>query len=389
MRQAVKVALVAAAIIALPREGLSATITVHEPDGEGRVFVDIVGTINDEDFKTFTEKTDQIYPIGAGRPIKRVIVTLTSYGGKANPALQIGDRIRRRSMSTFVPGDRTCTSACALMWLAGAPRTVGDTPRIGFHAIYDPTTRQPTGDGNAVVGAYLRDLGIGYKAIAVMTRKGPASVEWLSPELAKELGVAWGMLDPPRTIAIAPQPKLQRGLEAPPQIIAAWSQAARSHAETKRKFAEAEQQRLAVALKAEQNQKARPTPSHTNALFEIRPNIEAREQSQAKGGTIYLGYVDSLDDCQQLCQASTNCNVFTFRRTTRFCYSYSSADLVPNGSFDSGVRQSVAATVVRPKAEIEQPNTSPVMGKPSAPPVPTLPWLMPRPGVFPNPSGAQ
>ena len=55
------------------------------------MFVDVVGTINDEDFKTFKEKTDQIYPIGAGHPKKQVIVTLVSYGGSISPALQIGD----------------------------------------------------------------------------------------------------------------------------------------------------------------------------------------------------------------------------------------------------------------------------------------------------------
>ena len=217
-------ALVAATII-VPTEALSATITVHEPDGEGRVFVDVVGTINDEDFKTFKEKTDQIYPIGAGYPRKQVIVTLVSYGGSINPALQIGDLIRKRGMSTFVPGDRTCTSACALIWLAGVPRTVGDTPQIGFHAAYDPTTRQETGAGNAVVGAYLRDLGVGYKAIVFMTRKGPTSVEWLTPDLAKELGVAWAMLQPPRAIPIPPQLKLQPSLQPPAQIIAAWRSA--------------------------------------------------------------------------------------------------------------------------------------------------------------------
>ena len=207
-------------------EALSATITVHEPDGEGRVFVDVVGTIDDEDFKTFKEKTDQIYPIGFGHPKKQVIVTLVSYGGSISPALQIGDWIRKRGMSTFVPGDRTCTSACALIWLAGVPRTVGDTPQIGFHAAYDPTTRRPTGAGNAVVGAYLRDLGVGYKAIVFMTRKGPTSVEWLTPDLAKELGVAWAMLQPPRAIPIPSQLKLQPSLQAPAQIIAAWSRSA-------------------------------------------------------------------------------------------------------------------------------------------------------------------
>src|SRR5262245_44681909 len=223
MRKALKAALIAATIIVPAREAVSATTTVHEPDGEGRVFVDLVGTINDGDFKTFKEKTDQIF--GAGHPKKQVIVTLVSYGGRAEAALQIGDWIRKRGMSTFVPGDRTCTSACALIWLAGVPRTVGNTPQIGFHAIYDPTTRQPTGAGNAVVGAYLRDLGVGYKAIVFMTRKGPTGVEWLTPDLTKELGVAWAMLQPPRAIPIPPQIKLQPSQQVPAQVIAAWRSA--------------------------------------------------------------------------------------------------------------------------------------------------------------------
>jgi hypothetical protein len=140
MRQAVKSALVAVLIMAPAREALSATITVHATDGVGRVFVDVVGQINDEDSKTFKEKTDQIYPIGAGHPNKQMIVTLISNGGSMKPAWQIADQIRKRGMSTFVPGDRTCASACAFIWLAGRPRTVGDTPQIGFHAVFNRTT---------------------------------------------------------------------------------------------------------------------------------------------------------------------------------------------------------------------------------------------------------
>jgi uncharacterized protein len=225
-------ALIGATTILLAEGGMAATITVHAPDREGRVFVDVVGTINDGDFKTFTEKTDQINPIGTGHPNKQVIVTLMSYGGSISSGLQIGDYIRKRGISTFVPGDRTCTSACALIWLAGRPRTVGDTPQIGFHAAFDPTTRRETGQGNAVVGAYLRDLGIGYKAIVFMTGKGPTSVEWLTPDRAKELAVAWAMLQPPRAIPIPPQPKLQPHLQPPLQVIAAWSESARSLART-------------------------------------------------------------------------------------------------------------------------------------------------------------
>jgi hypothetical protein len=163
-------ALIGAMITVFAEGGAGATIKVHAPDGEGRVFVDVVGTINDRDFETFKEKTDPIYPIGAGHSM---IVTLVSNGGSISSALQIGERIRKRGMSTFVPGDRTCTSACALIWLAGVPRTGRDIPRLGFHAAYNPTTRLETGVGNAMVGAYLRDLGVSYKAIGFMTRKGP------------------------------------------------------------------------------------------------------------------------------------------------------------------------------------------------------------------------
>jgi hypothetical protein len=213
--------LIGASIILLAEAGsMAATITVHEPDGEGRVFVDVVGKIDDGDFEAFKKKTDQIYPIRP--PRKQVIVTLMSHGGLIGPAMQIGELVLNRGMTTFVPGDHTCASACALIWVAGWPplRTVGDTPQIGFHAAYDEDTRRESGAGNAVVGAYLRDLGFGYKAIVFMTGKGPTSLEWLTPDLAKEKGVKWSKLQPPREIPIPPQ---QRGLDPPLQITEAWS----------------------------------------------------------------------------------------------------------------------------------------------------------------------
>jgi hypothetical protein len=57
--------------LALMSPAWAATITVHEPDPDGRVFVDVIGKIDDEDFTAFKQKTDQIYPIGAGTPRNR------------------------------------------------------------------------------------------------------------------------------------------------------------------------------------------------------------------------------------------------------------------------------------------------------------------------------
>ena len=60
--QALKIALIGATIIVLAEgSSIAATITVHAPDVEGRVFVDVVGKINDGDFETLArcERQDQ------------------------------------------------------------------------------------------------------------------------------------------------------------------------------------------------------------------------------------------------------------------------------------------------------------------------------------------
>jgi PAN domain len=66
-----------------------------------------------------------------------------------------------------------------------------------------------------------------------------------------------------------------------------------------------------------------------------------------------------VDECRQKCAESIGCNVFTFSKASNICYAYSAAELVPNASFDSGVRHSAKPTAVRSKAENEQPPQSP------------------------------
>ena len=223
---ALRAALPCVLAVALTSPAGAATITVHEPDAQGRIFVDLVGKIEKGDAETFQSKTGKILPTSVGRP--RIIVTLVSAGGDTGAAMQIAALIRRHVMSTFVPGDRACTSACALIWLAGLPRTVGDAPQIGFHATYDTKTKNVSGVGNALVGAYLRDLGMSYKAISFMTIKGPSDVNWLTPDVAKDLGINWTTVHPPRTINILQQVKVR----APPpsQIAADWAKSTRSAA---------------------------------------------------------------------------------------------------------------------------------------------------------------
>jgi hypothetical protein len=53
---------------------------------------------------------------------------------------------------------------CALIWLAGSPAVGGPQSHIGFHAA--SVGKTISSKGNAVIGAYLRDLGLNYNAIS-------------------------------------------------------------------------------------------------------------------------------------------------------------------------------------------------------------------------------
>ena len=51
--------------------------------------------------------------------------------------------------------------------------------RIGFHAAYNSKTGQDTGLGNALVGAYLRRIGLPYSAVIYISQAAPNSMSWL------------------------------------------------------------------------------------------------------------------------------------------------------------------------------------------------------------------
>jgi len=75
-----------------------------------------------------------------------------------------------------------------MMWLAGVQRSTLSDTSIGFHgAGYE--NGEPSIDGNALVGAYLANLGFSYKMIAALINVGPKEMNWLSFEWAKALGI--------------------------------------------------------------------------------------------------------------------------------------------------------------------------------------------------------
>jgi len=135
--------------------GASEGATIERQPGPGGQFDLIVlnGPIKDGDDARFRD-----IAASAGK----AVVLLNSEGGSVAPALEMGRTIRLKGLSTSVPPDTLCASACALIWLAGSPRFLNETSHIGFHASYTLTEGKPSESGvsNALVGAYLNQIGL-------------------------------------------------------------------------------------------------------------------------------------------------------------------------------------------------------------------------------------
>jgi hypothetical protein len=196
-----KRAFLAALLLRAAAPAYAAQIDVS-PLGGSPQLISISGEIGANDFEAFKAK--------AGLLSGKVAVGLESPGGVLIAALQIGEYVRLKGWSTFVLDE--CYSACASIWLAGTPRIMAPQAKIGFHAA--SVNGQEKGRGNALVGAYMNRLGLGYGAIGWATDASPDEIAILTPAKAKELGIDVTVLEPNNKQANA-QPV------APPQEITA------------------------------------------------------------------------------------------------------------------------------------------------------------------------
>jgi hypothetical protein len=119
------------------------------------------------------------------------IVVFQSPGGNLVAGIEIGKAIHLKGFSTFVPDTVQCASACALAWLGGRVRFMSNTARVGFHAVYvdDGGQAAISSAGNALVGAYLNQLGLSASAIIYITGAPPQGMQWLNFADAQRHGI--------------------------------------------------------------------------------------------------------------------------------------------------------------------------------------------------------
>jgi hypothetical protein len=144
-------------------------------------WVSITGKIERGDFERFYEATKNLPSAG------NVFVELQSNGGDLLAGLAIGSRIHEKGWTTSVYPPYKCASVCALIWLAGSNRSAPERGgSIGFHAAYRTSDGRESGAANALVGAYLKELGFGWETIFYLTKTAPNEMEWLGRAKAKK-----------------------------------------------------------------------------------------------------------------------------------------------------------------------------------------------------------
>jgi hypothetical protein len=139
--------------------------------------------------------------INVALSMPNAIVFLHSDGGDLNAGIEIGKAIRLKGYGTFVPDGMSCASACALAWLGGRVRLMGKNALVGFHAAFSKSDRQVTSAGNALVGAYLNQLGLPSSAVVYITETPPNDIRWLSLADAQKVGIEVKLLDEARPVS--------------------------------------------------------------------------------------------------------------------------------------------------------------------------------------------
>jgi len=149
---------------------------------DGGPLVSLEGDIELDDVAQFWSKVASL---------SKATVAFRSEGGSLLAGIRIGTLIRESGFATLVPDGAWCASACAVAWLGGVHRLLGTGSKVGFHAAYVLKGHKATesGPGNAVLGAYLYQLGLSEDAIVYVTQADPSSMRWLSLDQAAQYGI--------------------------------------------------------------------------------------------------------------------------------------------------------------------------------------------------------
>ena len=167
---------------------LSAAEITREPLEGDTDLISVTGVLNEGDEIVFRN---------LAAASSKALVFLNSEGGDLKAGIEDRTCHPPRGFATATPPGTLCASACALTWLAGSQRFLHPKSNIGFHAAYRVVDGKASESGvaNALVGAYLNQLGLSETAIAYVTSAPPEGIAWLTAAKAQMVGITYDAID--------------------------------------------------------------------------------------------------------------------------------------------------------------------------------------------------
>jgi membrane-bound ClpP family serine protease len=116
------------------------------------------------------------------------LVVLDGPGGVLGEAILIAEEVRRRGLSTVVTDNRSCASACAIVFLSGRTKYMGSGANVGLHsASYADGRADP--EATQLMAAYLSQLGVPDGTLRRMARTAPSDIRWLTQAEQRAIGI--------------------------------------------------------------------------------------------------------------------------------------------------------------------------------------------------------
>ncbi len=132
---------------------------------------------------------------GSYRKFRRLVsrsrpayVVLDGPGGVLGEALRIGEEVRRRGLTTVVIPNAHCASACAVVFLSGRTKYMGDGAAVGLHSASSLDGRASP-EGTGIMAGYLRSVGVPRNILRQMSKTAPSEIRWLSRAERRALGI--------------------------------------------------------------------------------------------------------------------------------------------------------------------------------------------------------
>jgi hypothetical protein len=116
------------------------------------------------------------------------LIVLDGPGGILGEALMIGEEVRRRNLSTLVGPNRSCASACAIVFLSGRVKYLAAGANVGLHSASFADGRADP-EATEVMAAYLRGVGVPNSTLTRMARTAPNDIRWLTKAEQRALGI--------------------------------------------------------------------------------------------------------------------------------------------------------------------------------------------------------